>query len=76
MKKIKLIWDFKGLEATKIAEHFHVHLKEFLIRDKIIDFTSELEEIDEFYSMVNLIIDQKYVERIKNALKPKKAYLV
>ena len=47
-----------------------------MIKDKIIDFTSELEEVDEFYSMVNLIIDQKYVERIKNALKPKKAYLV
>ena len=76
MKKIKLIWDFKGIEATKTAEHFHVHLKEFLIKDKIIDFTSELEKVDEFYTRVNIIIDQKYVERIKNAPKPKKAYLV
>lgn len=28
-KHIKLIWDFRGPEAQKIAEHHVIHLKEY-----------------------------------------------
>ena len=35
MKKIKMIWDFRGPDALKTAEHQCVHLKDFFIKDKI-----------------------------------------
>ena len=30
MKRVKLIWDFRGPNATKIAEHHDIHLKEYI----------------------------------------------
>ena len=38
MKKIKLIWDFKCLESKKTAEHFQIHLLEFLKNNQILNF--------------------------------------
>ena len=34
MRKIKLIWDFRGQAAAKTAEHHEIHLKEFLETEK------------------------------------------
>ena len=30
MQKIKLIWDFNGVDSLKTAKHFNIHLEEFL----------------------------------------------
>ena len=43
MKKIKLIWDFNGIESNKTAEHFHVHLMDFLKNHQILKYTSKVE---------------------------------
>ena len=37
-QKIKLIWDFKGEDAKKIAEHHQIHLKEFGLKESIYQF--------------------------------------
>ena len=29
-RQIKLIWDFRGADALKTAEHQEIHLKEFI----------------------------------------------
>ena len=34
-KKIKLLWDFRGPEAFKIAEHHCIHLREYAEKEKI-----------------------------------------
>ena len=36
MRKIKLIWDFRGEAAAKTAEHHLIHLNEYLENEKII----------------------------------------
>lgn len=73
MKKIKLIWDFNGIESNKTAEHFHVHLMDFLKNHQILKYTSKVELINEFHSINFLIIDKTHVDLIKNALKPNRA---
>ena len=30
MRQLKLIWDFRGPDALKIAEHHVIHLKEYI----------------------------------------------
>ena len=35
MEKIKLIWNFRGPDAAKIAEHHEIHLKEYIQIEKI-----------------------------------------
>ena len=30
MRNLKLIWDFKGPDALKIAQHHEIHLKEYI----------------------------------------------
>ena len=76
MQKVKLIWDFNGLEAHKTSEHFKIHLIEFLNSHEILDFITKVEAINEFHSISFLIIDEGYVKIIKNALKPNRAYFV
>lgn len=76
MKNVKLIWDFKGIESNKTAEHFHVHLVDFLKNHQILKYTSKVELVNEFHSINFLIIDEAYIALIKNALKPNRAYLV
>ena len=76
MKNVKLIWDFKGIESNKTAEHFHVHLVDFLKNHQILKYTSKVELVNEFHSINFLIIDEAYIALIKNALKPNRAYFV
>ena len=76
MKKIKLIWDFKCLESKKTAEHFQIHLLEFLKNNQIFNYTSKVELINENHSINFLIIDEIHIEFIKNTLKFNRAYLL
>ena len=76
MKKVKLIWDFNGIESNKTAEHFHIHLLDFLKNHQILKYTSKVELVNEFYSINFLIIGEAHIALIKNALKPNRAYLV
>ena len=43
MQKIKLIWDFNGVDSLKTAKHFNIHLEEFLT---LLDKTKVAELVD------------------------------
>ena len=34
-RQIKLIWDFRGIDALKTAEHQEIHLKEFIYIERL-----------------------------------------
>ena len=34
MRNLKLIWDFRGPEALRIAQHHEIHLKEYIQQEK------------------------------------------
>ena len=34
-RQIKLIWDFRGPDALKTAEHQEIHLKEFIVIEQL-----------------------------------------
>ena len=43
MKKVKLIWDFKGSDTYKMATHYNKHLIEFFESKSIQLFESKIE---------------------------------
>ena len=70
MRKIKLIWDFRGQAATKTAEHHEIHLKEFLVKEnyplQITGFTT----INDMYAIAYLVVEEKDMLTFRDALKP------
>lgn len=69
-RKIKLIWDFRGLEAHKIAEHHCVHLKEFAVEENLEFHEIDTSLISEMYSTAFITVNEKDMLTYRDALKP------
>ena len=76
MQKIKLIWNFNGEDSLKTAEHFNIHLEEFLDKEEILFHTTGLDLVNDYHNIAYLVIDKQYVDKIKHALKPQRAFLL
>ncbi len=69
-RKIKLIWDFRGTEAQKIAEHHCVHLEEFAIKENLEFHEISTSTISEMYSTAFITVNEKDMLVYRDALKP------
>lgn len=70
MKKIKLIWDFRGQAAAKTAEHHEIHLKEFLEKEKYsLDITG-FEVLNEMYAIAYIVVEEADMITFRDALRP------
>jgi len=70
MRKLKLIWDFRGPDALKIAEHHVKHLKEFIvIKNTNLNITG-FEQINNLHSIAFMIVTDDEMKPIRDALKP------
>lgn len=69
-RKIKLIWDFRGPEAQKIAEHHCVHLEEFATKENLDFHEISTTEISEMYSIAFITVNEKDMLIYRDSLKP------
>lgn len=69
-KKLKLIWDFRGPDAQKTAEHHEIHLKEFIQTDKLQNDITGVETISELYSVAFLVVDESEMISVRDRLRP------
>ncbi|MET3731158.1 hypothetical protein [Moheibacter stercoris] len=69
-KKLRLIWDFRGPDAQKTAEHHEIHLKEFIQAEKLMNNITGVETISEMYSVAYLVVDENEMIAVRDALKP------
>jgi len=71
MEKIKLIWDFRGGDAQKMAEHHEKHLKEFMQNRKeyAIEITG-VETVNEAYSIAFLVVGNEAMPPVRDLLRP------
>lgn len=69
-RKIKLIWDFRGETAAKIAEHHEKHLKEYIEIEKLPEKTTGFESISELYAIAFMVVAEEYMIQVRDALKP------
>ncbi len=69
-RKIKLIWDFRGSAAAKTAEHHEIHLKEFIISEKIELNITGFEIITEMHAIAFMVVTDETMIAVRDALKP------
>ena len=70
MRKLKLIWDFKGPDGLKIAQHHEIHLKEYIAIEKISLNITGFETINDFHSIAYMVVNEDEMKPVRDALKP------
>lgn len=70
MRKLKLIWDFRGPNALKIAEHHEIHLKEYIAAQNLTIEITGFEALTELHAVAFMVIDEQDIKPIREALKP------
>ncbi|SHG40448.1 hypothetical protein [Winogradskyella jejuensis] len=70
MRKLKLIWDFRGPAGNKTAEHHLIHLKEYIDIEKLDITITGTEDINDMHSIAYLVVDEDKMKPIRDALKP------
>lgn len=70
MRKIKLIWDFRGPNASKIAEHHEIHLKEYIAIENLDTDITGFEIINDMYAIAFMIVNDIDMKPVRDALKP------
>ncbi len=75
MNKLKLIWDFRGPNALKIAEHHVVHLKEYIaIQQTELNITG-FNNITDLHAIAFMVVNESEMKPIRDALKPHRGQL-
>jgi len=70
MRKLKLIWDFHGSDAHKIAEHHEIHLRQYIQLEKLDISITGIEEMHDLHSIAFLVVNESDMKPIRDALKP------
>ncbi len=70
MKKIKLLWDFRGPEAKRIAEHHIIHLEEYATAESLEDTEVGTSQVSPMYCIAYMIVQEKDMNTCREALKP------
>lgn len=70
MRQLKLIWDFYGPNAHKIAEHHEIHLKEYIKLEKLAINITGTEDISDTHTIAFLVVNESDMKPIRDALKP------
>ena len=70
MRKIKLIWDFRGMAAAKTAEHHEIHLKEYIQIEKLPLNITGWSSINEMQAIAYMVVEEKDMILVRDALKP------
>ena len=70
MRKLKLIWDFRGPNALKIAEHHEIHLKQYISIEKLSLNISGFEALSDFHAIAFMVVNDDEMKPVRDALKP------
>jgi len=70
MEKVKLIWDFRGPDAKKIAEHHAIHLNDFLVKENLENCEVGLDSNSAVWIMAFVICPKSVMITLRDALKP------
>ena len=70
-----MIWDFRGPEADKIAEHHAIHLREFSEKEKLPFFDAGTEKVSDSHSLAFITVSEEHMITFRDALVPQRAVL-
>ena len=72
-RKIKLIWDFRGLASVKTAEHHEIHLKEYIQIEKFEINITGFQILNEMHAIAFMVVTDDNMIQVRDALKPHRA---
>ena len=73
-RNIKLIWDFRGMDAVKTAVHHEIHLKEFIQRNNLSHFpVTGVEDLNDMHSLAFWVVPESEIMKYRDILKPHRA---
>jgi hypothetical protein len=72
-RKIRLIWDFKGEDSRRTAEHHCIHLKEFDSKENLNSLDFQVEKLNDMYYIAYMTVLEENVFKIRDALLPHRA---
>lgn len=75
MRKLKLIWDFRGPNALKTAEHHTIHLKEYISIQKLNVSITGFNALSDMHAIAFMVVDEDIMKPIRDALKPHRGQL-
>lgn len=70
MRKLKLIWDFKGEDGLETAKHHCIHLKEFAAIEQLHYHEINHATLHPVHSIAFVIVDEKDMKSYRDALRP------
>lgn len=73
MRKIKLIWEFKGDDAEQTAIHHTKHLEEFATKENLELKIVGVDKLDELFYTAYLVVLEDVVFKVRDALVPLRA---
>lgn len=70
MRKLKLIWDFRGPDGLKIAQHHEIHLKEYISIENLTLNVTGFEIISDLHAIAFMVVNEDEMKPVRDALKP------
>lgn len=70
MRKLKLIWDFRGPNASKTAKHHEIHLKEYITLEHLNVTLTGCQNLSDMHTIAFLVVDEHDMKPLRDALKP------
>ncbi|RZS93192.1 hypothetical protein [Aquimarina brevivitae] len=74
-RKLKLIWDFKGPNAHKTAEHHAIHLKDYALQETIPYFKIGQTSLHDLHSIAFIAVPERVMKKVRDDLKPHRGQL-
>lgn len=74
-KMIKLIWDFKGPDAERIAQHHAVHLKEFAVQHGYDKYPMGSTTIRLEHAIAFIAVPEEKMIAVRDLLRPHRGEL-
>lgn len=70
MERVKLIWEFRGIDSKKTAEHHLLHLQDFARIEQVRDPVFGVEVINNYSHQAFMVVDSEIMNDIRTRLKP------
>jgi len=74
-ERIKLIWDFRGPNATRIAEHHVKHLSEFINSEGLKYTLCDVEKVTDMYCIAYMVVEKELMNELRERLKPNRGQI-
>lgn len=70
MRKLKLIWDFYGPNASKTAQHHQIHLTEYIKLNNLDIKICGYNNLSDVHAIAYLVVNENEMKPIRDVLKP------